>query len=71
MNYEQMIARLEEGLTLIKDTSGDLEVMTHAYLVAVPGCNKDDYSESDIETLEQDLGWGWSDEMGWVFPCIG
>jgi len=65
-----MIERLEEGLTIIEGVSGDRGVVAHAYVVSVPGCVKDDYSAADIEALEADLGWGWSDEMGWVFPCI-
>ena len=62
--------RLEEGLTIILGKSGDQEMLAHAYMVSVPGCDKGDYSDADIETLEKDLGWAWSDDFGWVFPCI-
>jgi len=70
MNFEEMIARLEAGLTIIENTDGDLSVLAHSYMVAVPGADKDNYSDSDIEELQDDLGWSWSDDFGWVFPCL-
>jgi hypothetical protein len=65
-----MIERLIEGLTIIRTVSGNQEVGSHAYVVFVPDCNKADYDADQLELLEKELGWGWSDEMGWVFACI-
>ena len=71
MNYEQMLSRLEQGLTIIEGVQGDLDVIAHAYIVAVPAATYSAYSEAQVETLIKDLGWVWSDEMGWLFSCLG
>ena len=70
MNFEEMMARIEAGLIIIENADGDLPMAAHAYMVAVPGADKDNYSEADITEMQEDLGWSWSDDMGWVFPCL-
>ncbi len=66
-----MIGRLESGLAIIESEQGDLDVACHAYMVFVPNATYSAYSEAQAETLIKDLGWSWSDDMGWVFPAIG
>ncbi len=69
MNFEQMQTRLKNGLTIIENTSGDVSVIAHSYMIAVPDVNRTAYSEADAEALFDD-GWTWSDNFGFVFPCL-
>jgi len=66
-----MSQRLEDGLTIIESVSGDLDVASHSYMIAVPGCDYSAYSASQVETLIKTHGWSWSDTYGWVFTSIG
>lgn len=69
MNYENMMGRLKNGLTIIENTSGDVPVIAHSYMIATPTVDRTAYSEADEETLSDD-GWSWSDNFGFVFPCL-
>ena len=69
MNFEEMIVRLRAGLIIIENADGDLQALAHSYMIAVPGVDKANYNEADVEDL-QDLGWSFSDDFGWVFPCL-
>ena len=70
MNYEQMQERLIDGLTIIENTEGgSLSVIAHAYMIAVPGADYDSYSDGDVTTMK-DMGWAWSNDFGWTFPCL-
>jgi hypothetical protein len=71
MNYVNMIERLEDGLTIIEDVAGDLDVMAHAYMVAVPNCTRASFKANGKEDALVNLGWSWSKDFGWVFPVIG
>ena len=69
MNYEEMLERLTEGLVIIENNSGDIKVVAHSYMIAFPQADYDDYSDNDVEDLE-DMGWGWSDDFCWTFPVL-
>lgn len=71
MDYEQMISRLEDGLTIIESVHGDLDVACHAYIVAVPNCTYSSFSDNQIDELTNTLGWSWDKNLGWVFSCLG
>lgn len=73
MNYEQMIQRLIDGLTIIENRLGSVEVVTQGYIVSVPGGEyegDDPYTKSDRETLEE-AGWRWGGKFGWILPVLG
>jgi len=71
MNYTQTLSRLEAGLAIIESVHGDLDVGCHTYTVFVPDCTKTAFSGSQLDELTDTLGWTWSDDFGWVFPCTG
>ena len=71
MNYEQMIQRLLDGLAIIRNYAGGaIEIAAHSYTILVPGTDYDAFDEDDVEDIK-DLGWSWSDDLGWVFPVLG
>ncbi len=70
MNFEYMLDRLIAGLVIIENASGDVSIIGHSYMIAAPTVDKSAYSESDIEELQDTLGWAWSDDFGWVFPTL-
>ncbi len=69
MNYEQMQQRLAAGMTIIENVSGNLQIGAHAYMIFVPDADIDHYSESQITEMQETLGWSYSKDFGWVFPC--
>ena len=70
MNFEDMIQRLIDGLTIIATHAGDPEIGAHSNLLFVPNTNYEDYSEGEVGEL-MDSGWSWSDDFGWLLPTIG
>ena len=70
MNFEQMIQRLIDGLNIIRNrTGGAIEIAAHSYTIMVPGVDYEDFKDDEKDL--SDLGWRWSDDMGWVLPVIG
>lgn len=73
MNYEDMIARMLAGLTVIRDVMPTAKAGAHSYVVLVPfagGKTADDFSNSQATVLA-DNGWTFDSQMGLVFPVIG
>ena len=72
MNFEDMLNRLIDGLTIISqyidpDTT---EVAAHSYSIMVPGLTYDNFSDDEVGELKE-KGWSWNDEMGWILPTVG
>lgn len=73
MNYEQMLQRLIDGLDIIENRLGAVQIVAHGYLIAVPGgaySGDAPYTKSDRESLEE-MGWRWGDKFGWMLPVLG
>ncbi len=71
MNFEDMLNRLIDGLTIISqyidpDTT---EVAAHSYSIMVPGLTYDNFSDDEVGELKE-KGWSWNDEMGWILPTL-
>ena len=70
MNFEYMLERIIAGLIIIENKCGDVDIIGHSYMVATPSVNKSLFDEDDIAELQNNLGWAWSDDFGWVFPVL-
>lgn len=71
MNFEDMLGRLIAGLIVIEGhVAASVEPAAHSYSIMFPQAVRDDFSDSEIEQLQDD-GWSWSDDYGWVLPVIG
>ena len=69
MSYENMLGRAVDGLTIIENVSGDVEVISHSYMIAVPEADIEDYSNTQAENLQDD-GWVYHEDFGWVLAVL-
>lgn len=71
MDYTNMIQRMIDGLTIIRNyVTASIDVAAHSYAVMVPEVVYSDFEDDDVQALK-DLGWSWNDDFGWVMPVIG
>jgi len=69
--YEDMIQRAIDGLTIIKTKFPSADVGVHSHFICVPdSADTDTFSTAQEESL-MTLGWVSSHEFGWLFPIFG
>ena len=68
-NYDDMLNRCIRGLKLIKQQSGNLPVVSHSYMIAVPNTELDDYKTNHQQDMK-DWGWVFHEDFGWVLAVL-
>jgi hypothetical protein len=70
MNYEDMIQRTIDGLTLVKTKVPTADVAVHSHIICIPESVNESFSQSQKDDFFA-LGWSYNKELGWLIPLLG